>query len=55
MISTKRLNSYQEFPPTSKLNPEVYGNHTSKITREQIEKYMDGLTVDDVILFFIFL
>ncbi|XP_016461347.2 putative linoleate 9S-lipoxygenase 5 [Nicotiana tabacum] len=39
----------QEFPPTSKLNPEVYGNQTSKITREQIEKYMDGLTVDDAI------
>ncbi|KAM3356251.1 putative linoleate 9S-lipoxygenase 5 [Capsicum galapagoense] len=39
----------QEFPPTSKLNPEVYGNQTSKITREHIETYMDGLTVDDAI------
>ncbi|CAN4092979.1 unnamed protein product [Withania somnifera] len=39
----------QEFPPTSKLNPEVYGNQTSTITREQIEKYIDGLTVDDAI------
>ncbi|KAJ8547370.1 hypothetical protein K7X08_010956 [Anisodus acutangulus] len=41
------IQGLQEFPPTSKLNPEVYGDQTSKITREQIEKYMDGLTVDD--------
>ncbi|KAK4357184.1 hypothetical protein RND71_022794 [Anisodus tanguticus] len=43
------IQGLQEFPPTSKLNPEVYGDQTSKITREQIEKYMDGLTVDDEI------
>ncbi|XP_060181056.1 probable linoleate 9S-lipoxygenase 5 isoform X1 [Lycium barbarum] len=43
------IQGLQEFPPTSKLNPEVYGDQTSKITREQIEKHMDGLTVDDAI------
>lgn len=42
------LNAYQEFPPASKLDPEVYGNQTSSIKREHIEKNMDGLTVDEV-------
>ncbi|KAK6911553.1 Lipoxygenase, C-terminal, partial [Dillenia turbinata] len=27
-----------EFPPKSKLNPEVYGNQTSTITKDQIER-----------------
>ncbi|XP_060178923.1 probable linoleate 9S-lipoxygenase 5 isoform X1 [Lycium barbarum] len=39
----------QEFPPASKLDPKVYGNQTSTIKRENIEKNMDGLTVDEAI------
>ncbi|EXC17575.1 Linoleate 9S-lipoxygenase 5 [Morus notabilis] len=39
----------QEFPPVSKLDPEVYGKQNSSITKEQIEKYMNGLTVDQAI------
>lgn len=39
----------QEFPPASKLDPLEYGNQTSSITREQIEKNMNGLTVDQAI------
>ncbi|KAH7842311.1 hypothetical protein Vadar_003855 [Vaccinium darrowii] len=39
----------QEFPPASKLDPKVYGNQTSSITREQIEKNMNGLTVNKAI------
>lgn len=41
-------NAYQEFPPASTLDPEVYGNQTSSIKREHIEKNMDGVTVDEV-------
>ncbi|XP_028780881.1 probable linoleate 9S-lipoxygenase 5 [Neltuma alba] len=39
----------QEFPPTSKLDPIVYGEQNSTITREQLEINMDGLTVDEAI------
>ena len=38
----------QEFPPTSKLDPNVYGDQTSKITKEHIINSLDGLTVDQV-------
>ncbi|XP_031113123.1 probable linoleate 9S-lipoxygenase 5 [Ipomoea triloba] len=40
----------QEFPPTSKLDPQVYGMQNSTITREHVENRMDGLSVDEAIL-----
>ncbi|KAL8171373.1 hypothetical protein V2J09_023177 [Rumex salicifolius] len=39
----------QEFPPTSKLDPSIYGNHNSIVTTQHIESNMDGLTVDEAI------
>ncbi|KAG6511528.1 probable linoleate 9S-lipoxygenase 5 [Zingiber officinale] len=37
----------QEFPPTSKLDRNLYGNHTSSITAAHIEKNMEGRTVEE--------
>ncbi|GAB4843410.1 hypothetical protein Ancab_013372 [Ancistrocladus abbreviatus] len=37
----------EEFPPSSKLDPKEYGNQNSTITREHVEKNMDGYTVDE--------
>ncbi|XP_073133793.1 linoleate 9S-lipoxygenase 5-like [Henckelia pumila] len=38
-----------EFPPTSKLNSALYGDQNSKITRDHVEKNMDGLTVEEAL------
>ncbi|XP_057457403.1 seed linoleate 9S-lipoxygenase-3 isoform X2 [Lotus japonicus] len=37
------------FPPPSKLDSQVYGDHTSKITKEHLEPNLEGLTVDQAI------
>ncbi|CAA0812289.1 Linoleate 9S-lipoxygenase 5- chloroplastic, partial [Striga hermonthica] len=37
-----------EFPPTSKLDRAQYGNQDSTITREDVEKNMNGLTVEQL-------
>ncbi|XP_054784874.1 seed linoleate 9S-lipoxygenase-3-like [Prosopis cineraria] len=39
----------EEFPPRSKLDSQVYGDQTSKITKQQLEINMGGLTVDKAI------
>ncbi|KAG6599220.1 putative linoleate 9S-lipoxygenase 5, partial [Cucurbita argyrosperma subsp. sororia] len=39
----------QHFPPSSKLDPKVYGNQNSTITEEQIKDGLEGLTVDEAI------
>ncbi|KAL8155562.1 putative linoleate 9S-lipoxygenase 5 [Apium graveolens] len=39
----------QEFPPSSKLDPEVYGSQGSSISINHIEGSLDGLTVDEAL------
>ncbi|KAJ1420348.1 PLAT/LH2 domain [Sesbania bispinosa] len=39
----------QKFPPQSKLDIAVYGDQTSKVTKEHIEINLEGLTVDEAI------
>ncbi|KAL6185458.1 hypothetical protein ACLB2K_041591 [Fragaria x ananassa] len=41
-VTIRRL---QEFPPASKLDPKVYGDHRSTIREEHIKNNLDGLTV----------
>ncbi|EEF45385.1 lipoxygenase, putative [Ricinus communis] len=43
------ISRLQEFPPPSKLDPKEYGNQKSSITKEHVEKSMNGLTVDQAI------
>ncbi|KAL3728281.1 hypothetical protein ACJRO7_032950 [Eucalyptus globulus] len=39
----------EEFPPASKLDPKIYGNQSSTIREELIQKQLNGLTVKQVI------
>ncbi|KAL2490537.1 Linoleate 9S-lipoxygenase 1 [Abeliophyllum distichum] len=43
------ISRLQEFPPTSKLDPNLYGEQTSTITKGHIENKLDGLTIDEAI------
>ncbi|KAH7847784.1 hypothetical protein Vadar_030229 [Vaccinium darrowii] len=37
----------QEFPPTGNLDPKFYGNVDSSISRDHIDNYLDGLTIEE--------
>ncbi|XP_021747485.1 probable linoleate 9S-lipoxygenase 5, partial [Chenopodium quinoa] len=43
------ISRLEEFPPKSKLDTKLYGDQNSKITREHIEKNMDGYSTDKAI------
>ncbi|MCD7446598.1 Arachidonate 5-lipoxygenase [Datura stramonium] len=43
------ISRLQEFPPKSKLDPDIYGSQNSTITKVHIEDKLDGLTVDEAI------
>ncbi|KAK9931981.1 hypothetical protein M0R45_019234 [Rubus argutus] len=45
-VTIRRL---QEFPPASKLDPKVYGDHSSTITEQHIKNNLDGLTVREAL------
>ncbi|KAM3321688.1 putative linoleate 9S-lipoxygenase 5 isoform X2 [Capsicum chacoense] len=40
------IRALKEFPPTSKLDPKIYGDQTSKITREHIQSQLGGLSIE---------
>lgn len=48
-VNPVMIRRLEEFPPVSKLDINKYGNQTSTITKEHIEKNMNGLTVDQAI------
>ncbi|XP_058760561.1 probable linoleate 9S-lipoxygenase 5 [Vicia villosa] len=48
-INPVMICSLQEFPPQSKLDHKLYGDQSSKITKEHIEINLDGLTVEEAI------
>ncbi|XP_057735899.1 linoleate 9S-lipoxygenase 5-like [Arachis stenosperma] len=39
----------QEFPPVSKLDPEIYGDQNSIIKAKHLENSLDGLTIDEAL------
>uniref|UniRef100_A0A7N0R9W0 Lipoxygenase n=1 Tax=Kalanchoe fedtschenkoi TaxID=63787 RepID=A0A7N0R9W0_KALFE len=43
------ISRLEEFPPASKLDRNVYGDQSSKITREHIEDKLEGLTIEEAL------
>ncbi|KAK4491090.1 hypothetical protein RD792_001812 [Penstemon davidsonii] len=48
-INPMIIRRLSEFPPTSNLDPKVYGDQTSAITHDHIVNQLDGLTLDEAI------
>ncbi|KAK4266355.1 hypothetical protein QN277_027295 [Acacia crassicarpa] len=43
------ISRLREFPPVSKLNPQVYGNQNSSIRAEHIEHNLEGLMIQEAL------
>ncbi|KAF6139325.1 hypothetical protein GIB67_021535 [Kingdonia uniflora] len=48
-VNPVAISLLQEFPLSSKLDPKVYGNQRSSITKEHLEKNLNGLTVTEAL------
>ncbi|KAG2371189.1 Seed linoleate 9S-lipoxygenase-3 [Vigna angularis] len=48
-VNPNMIRLLQDFPPRSKLDSQVYNDHTSQITKEHLEPNLEGLTVDEAI------
>ncbi|KAF5463411.1 hypothetical protein F2P56_019328 [Juglans regia] len=48
-VNPVSIRGLEEFPPTTKLDPKVYGDQTSTIAKEQVEKSIDGLSIEEAI------
>ncbi|KZV41889.1 putative linoleate 9S-lipoxygenase 5-like [Dorcoceras hygrometricum] len=48
-VNPMLIRRLEVFPPTSKLDPNLYGDQNSTMRREHIEKDMKGLTIDHAI------
>ena len=48
-VNPNVIKSLEEFPPGSKLDSKVYGDHTSTMKKEHLEPNLEGLTVEQAI------
>ncbi|KAM7279400.1 hypothetical protein ACFE04_006534 [Oxalis oulophora] len=48
-VNPVHISRLQEFPPTSKLDSQNYGNQNSTITKQDIMNKLDGLTLNEAI------
>ncbi|KAL1309121.1 linoleate 9S-lipoxygenase-like [Arachis ipaensis] len=48
-VNPNVIKSLEEFPPGSKLDSKVYGDHTSTMKKEHLEPNLGGLTVEQAI------
>ncbi|XLR26551.1 hypothetical protein HN51_039764 [Arachis hypogaea] len=48
-VNPNVIKSLEEFPPGSKLDSKVYGDHTSTMKKEHLEPNLGGLTVEQAV------
>ncbi|CAJ2663559.1 unnamed protein product [Trifolium pratense] len=48
-VNPNVIRKIPEFPPKSKVDSHIFGDNTTTITKEHLEPYMDGVTVEQAI------